>query len=50
MLMKMSVEEGIEHELWIFLIVTYLPLISQTFTFLRKVKAEGVYPCTVVDK
>ena len=49
-LVQVTVEEGVEHELRILPVVAYLSLIGQAFALLGEVQAEGVDPCTVVDE
>ena len=47
-LMDVSVDKGIEHELWVPAVVTYLSLIGQLVAFLCEVQADGVDADTVV--
>ena len=46
----MSIQEGVEYELRIFLVVAYLSLIGESFAFLGKVQTYGVNADTVVVK
>ena len=46
----MAVDEGVEHELRIFLVVADLSLITETLTFLCQVQAYGVYAGRIVDE
>ena len=48
MLMYMAVDEGIEYELWILVVIAYLPLIGKSVTFLCKVQMNGVDTSAIV--
>ena len=49
-LVDMAVDEGVEHELRIALVVTYLSLIGQTLAFLCEVQVDGVDTDAVIGQ
>ena len=48
MLVDMSVDEGVEYELGILFVITYLPLITQPLSLLCQIQTDGVDASAVV--
>ena len=48
MLVEVSVDEGVEHELWVLAVVAYLPLVGEPLTLLPQAQPDGVDADAVV--